>query len=189
MPPHYHPILENNLKFPKHLQFPMFMHLHRLSLVAQTGKNSPVMWETQLWSLGWKIPWRRTWETTPVFLLGESPWTEEPGGLQSTESQRVRHNWATKHNTARLFTYISPHAKKALSCPTQLVGLSLTFKFIHIFIPWEAFSDLLSQMPVHVIPCHWGLPLSVLCSFISSINITKWLPDARYHAESCIPQK
>ena len=28
----------------------------------------------------------------PVFLPGESPWTEEPGGLQSMGSQRVRHN-------------------------------------------------------------------------------------------------
>ena len=30
-----------------------------------------------------KIPWRRAWKPTPVFLPGESPWTEEPGGLQS----------------------------------------------------------------------------------------------------------
>ena len=29
---------------------------------------------------------------TPVFLLGESPWTEEPDRLQSMESQRVRHD-------------------------------------------------------------------------------------------------
>ena len=28
----------------------------------------------------------------PVFLPGESSWTEEPGGLQSMVSQRVRHN-------------------------------------------------------------------------------------------------
>ena len=28
----------------------------------------------------------------PVFLPGESLWTEEPGGLQSLGSQRVRHN-------------------------------------------------------------------------------------------------
>ena len=27
------------------------------------------------------IPWRREWQPTPVFLLGESPWTEEPCGL------------------------------------------------------------------------------------------------------------
>ena len=30
-----------------------------------------------------KIPWRRAWQHTPIFLPGESPWTEEPGGLQS----------------------------------------------------------------------------------------------------------
>jgi len=47
------------------------------SLVAQTVKNSPAMQET------WfeKIPWRRAWQPTPVFLPGESPWTEEPGWL------------------------------------------------------------------------------------------------------------
>ena len=39
-----------------------------------------------------KIPWRRKWQPTPVFLPGEAPWTEEPGGLQSTGSQRLRHN-------------------------------------------------------------------------------------------------
>ena len=27
-----------------------------------------------------KIPWRRAWQPTPVFLPGESPWTEEPVG-------------------------------------------------------------------------------------------------------------
>ena len=32
-----------------------------------------------------KIPWRSLWQPTPVFLPGESPWTEEPGGLESTE--------------------------------------------------------------------------------------------------------
>ena len=37
-----------------------------------------------------KIPWRRAGQPTPVFLSGESPWTEEPDGLQSTGSQRVR---------------------------------------------------------------------------------------------------
>ena len=35
-----------------------------------------------------KIPWRRAWQPTPVFLPGESPWTEEPGGLQSMGLQR-----------------------------------------------------------------------------------------------------
>ena len=40
----------------------------------------------------WKIPWRRAWQPTQVFLPGESPWTEEAGGLQSMSSQRVVHD-------------------------------------------------------------------------------------------------
>ena len=32
-----------------------------------------------------KIPWKRVWQPSSVFLPGESPWTEEPGGLQSME--------------------------------------------------------------------------------------------------------
>ena len=31
----------------------------------------------------WKIPWRRKWKPTPVFLPGKIPWTKESGGLQS----------------------------------------------------------------------------------------------------------
>ena len=34
-----------------------------------------------------KIPWRMAWQPTLVFLPGESPWTEEPGGLQPIGSQ------------------------------------------------------------------------------------------------------
>ena len=39
-----------------------------------------------------KIPWRRAWQLTPVFLPGESSCTEEPGGLQFMGSQRVKHD-------------------------------------------------------------------------------------------------
>ena len=41
-----------------------------------------------------KIPWRRAWQPTPVFLPRESSWTEESGWLQSMESQRVGHDWS-----------------------------------------------------------------------------------------------
>ena len=39
-----------------------------------------------------KIPWRKKWQPTPVVLPGESPWTEEPGRLQSIGSHRVGHD-------------------------------------------------------------------------------------------------
>ena len=61
--------------------------------MAQTVKNLPPMQKTQVWSLGAKIPWRRAWQPTPVFW--RNPWTEEPGGLQSTGLQIVGHDWVT----------------------------------------------------------------------------------------------
>ena len=59
------------------------------SLVAQTVKYPPAMQETWVPSLGSEDPWRKAWQPTVLFLPGESPWTEEPGRLQSIESQRV----------------------------------------------------------------------------------------------------
>ena len=63
----------------------MFMNttVFKASLVAQWVKNLPAVQDTWVQSLGWKIPWRRAWQPTPVFLLGESSRTEEAGGLQS----------------------------------------------------------------------------------------------------------
>ena len=44
----------------------------RASLVAQTVKRLSTMWETQVRSLGWEVPWRRKWQSTPVLLPGKS---------------------------------------------------------------------------------------------------------------------
>ena len=57
-----------------------------------------------------KSPEGRAWQSIWVCLPGESPWTEELRGLQSMGSQRVGHDWATKHNTG-LITLISSHFK------------------------------------------------------------------------------
>ena len=55
------------------------------------------MQETWVQSLGWKDALEEG--MAPVFLPRESPWTEEPGGLQPMVLQRVRRDWATKYNT------------------------------------------------------------------------------------------
>ena len=44
--------------------------------------------QTWVWSPGWEDPRRRAWQPTPVFLHGESPGTQESGGLQFMRSQR-----------------------------------------------------------------------------------------------------
>ena len=43
-----------------------------VSLMAQMVKNLPAVQETWVRSLGWKIPWRRAWQSAPVFLPGEA---------------------------------------------------------------------------------------------------------------------
>ena len=62
-------------------------------------KNLPAMQEIWVWSLGWEDPLEGGMVTHPSILVWRFPWTEEPGGLQSMELQRVGHNWATKHST------------------------------------------------------------------------------------------
>ena len=67
----------------------------RASLVAQMVKNLPAVWETWVGSLGQDDPLEEEMATHSRILAWETPWTEEPGGLQSRGSQRVGHNWAT----------------------------------------------------------------------------------------------
>ena len=54
-------------------------------------KNPPAMRDTGVRSLDWEDPLEEAWQSTPEFLPGKSPWTEEPGRLQSMGSQRVGH--------------------------------------------------------------------------------------------------
>ena len=58
------------------------------SLVTQLVKNPPAMQETQLRSLGQEDPLEKGWAThSSIVASWRIPWTEEPGGLQSTGSQ------------------------------------------------------------------------------------------------------
>ena len=61
-------------------------------------KNPPAnagIQEMQGRSLGWEDPLKEGMETHSSTLAWEIPWTEEPGGLQSMGSQRVRHDVVT----------------------------------------------------------------------------------------------
>ena len=72
------------------------------SLVAQTVKSPPAKQETRVQSLGWEDPpWRRKWQSTPVFLPGEfhrqrslagySPW----GRKESDMTKRLKFSFFT----------------------------------------------------------------------------------------------
>ena len=62
------------------------------SLVAQMVKTLPAMQETRVQSLGYEDPLDEGMATHSSIFAWRIPWTEEPGGLQSIELQRVRHN-------------------------------------------------------------------------------------------------
>ena len=62
------------------------------SLVAQTVKNLPAMWETQVQSLGREDPLVKGMATHPSILAWGHSMEEEPGRQQSVGSQRVRHD-------------------------------------------------------------------------------------------------
>ena len=62
------------------------------SLVAQRVKRLPAMWETQVRSLGQEDPLEKVIATNSSILAWRILQMEEPGRLQSTGSQRVRHD-------------------------------------------------------------------------------------------------
>ena len=62
----------------------------KASLMSQMVKNLPAMQETPVQSLGWKDPLEKGMATHSCIFAWRIPWTEEPDGLQSTGSQRVR---------------------------------------------------------------------------------------------------
>ena len=68
------------------------MEVFGASLVTETVKNLPVMWETPVRSLGQEDPLEKGMGTHSSILAWRIPWTEEPGGLRSMWSQRVRHD-------------------------------------------------------------------------------------------------
>ena len=60
-------------------------------------KHPPAMQETWVRSLGQKDPLKEEMATHSNILAWEILWTEELGGLQSTESQRVGHGQVTEY--------------------------------------------------------------------------------------------
>ena len=82
------------------------------SLVAQTVKHLPTMWETRVRSLGREDLLEKEMATHSSILAWRIPWTEEPD-----TSQRVRHNWVTSlHFTSTLVNVPQTGKPQARGC-------------------------------------------------------------------------
>ena len=71
---------------------PRNKYVKRASLVAQTVKHLPTMWETRVQSLGREDPLEKEMAIYSSILAWKIPWTEESGRLQSMGLQRVGHD-------------------------------------------------------------------------------------------------
>ena len=60
--------------------------------MAQMVKHLPTMRETRVQSLGWEDLLEKEMATHSSILAWKIPWMEQPGGLQSMGSQRIRHD-------------------------------------------------------------------------------------------------
>ena len=73
--------------YPSHC----FETLANLLTISQMVKNLPAMHKTGVQPLDQEDPLEKRMATHPSILAWRIPWTEQPDGLQSMGSQRVRH--------------------------------------------------------------------------------------------------
>ena len=138
-------------------------------MVVQMVKSLPTLWETQVQSLSWEDPLENRMVTHSSILAWRIPWTEDPGGLQSMGSQRVKQDWES--NCIALHTYIckqlnhfTVHLKLTQCCKWTI------FQFFKSYTsgPVQVFS--VPENSHFTCLCHrimWKLSSS-LCNFLTS---------------------
>ena len=96
--------------------------MKRASLVAQTVRCLPAMWETRIWSLGQEDPLEKEMDTHSSILAWKIPWTEEPGGLQSMKSQKVLDTTERLTYSSVQFSYsVMSNSLQSHGLPTRLL--------------------------------------------------------------------
>ena len=83
--------------------------------------------EMLVWFLGQKDPLEQEMTTHSSILAWKIPWIEEPGGLQSIGSQKVKHDWVTECVPACVCTHVY--------CRTQVSLSHLSVLFLVSFFP------------------------------------------------------
>ena len=131
--------------------------LFQSSLVAQTVKRLPTMWETRIWSLGQEDPLEEEMANYSSTLAWKIPWTGECGRLQSTGSQRVGHDWVISlffHFRVKAITL--PVACSTLHCLIHMLLLSFLSLSL-LFTPFHPYSSTCCSSNTRGILLCWGL--------------------------------
>ena len=99
-----------------------------------------------------KIPWRRKWKPTAAFLPEKIPWTEEPDWLQSTGSQRVRHNLVLNNRYSIVYMYdifIHSSVDGHLGCFHVLATVKVLYE-LWVYAPFQV------NLFLNICPGHWN---------------------------------
>ena len=120
------------------------------------------MQKTQVRSLSLEDPLEKGIAThsSRIPMPIESPWTEEPGGLQSMESQRVGHDWSDLAHSTVLDTY--PHFY------TQIFFITLKTKQKTLYL-WSNRYYFLFPLPSQFLVTSILLSLSMNLPFLGSL--------------------
>ena len=128
--------------------------LHSSSLVVQTVKKVSTIWETWVRSLGWEDPLSRTWQSTPVFLPGESHGQRSLAGY-SPWGHRAGYNWVTKHSMFwKYLLMFMPHIKMYVSKMVDILLFSCHTYSMTISYAWSEEKDGSYKMKVQKTSSH-----------------------------------
>ena len=119
----------------QHNFIPTWLHLQRhyfQTMETQSVRNPPVMQRTQIQSLSWEDPLEKEMATNSSTLAWKIPWTEEPGRLQSMESQTVGQGIAESMQVG-LWKWFKSRTLQHTKCP-HWGSISL---FYRAWVQWE----------------------------------------------------
>ena len=122
-------------------------------------KNPPAMQETQVWSLGGKIPWRREWLPTPVFLSGkfheQRSWVgySPAGGKDSDTTKQLTRSHAMPDICMHLYY---------LPAPVFMTNITVILPLFMWFFEWlssprdcEVHATSIIVFACHIVDVHW----------------------------------
>ena len=131
----------------------------RASLVAQMVKHLPAMQETWVRFLGWEDPLEKEMAIHSSTLAWKIPWTEEPERTQSTDSQRVGHDWANlfklKKKKRKEICLFKKFLFVELQCCVNYCCTAkwLSYTYIHLYIFLWSFSIMVYHRILKIVPC------------------------------------
>ena len=169
---HQHPLQYLNMLFTHESSIEILLGIF---LVAQLVKNPTAMQETLVWSLGWEDPLEGDKATHSSILAWRIPWTEDPGGLQSTGS--TESDATEQLSTAQCSVHSRTWDTSETTCKKEQDTCSGSGKLLYLltYYGWD-FHTLgkNNQVNNNVFTQHYLAKISMIFSQSQEENISTW---------------